>query len=188
VIAVLGGTFDPPHYGHLVLAEEARTRFGLSGVILCPARHPPHKAGRRISPFESRMEMARLAAYGNPGLSVEELDSGDGPSYTIGLLEKATLEYGRIAFLIGLDSLLELPSWKNFPDFLDSADFLAGTRPGWSTSQVPEDLLRRVNVFEMPGLWISSSDLRTRFARSMCTRYLTPDQVRDYAIREGLYD
>jgi nicotinate-nucleotide adenylyltransferase len=188
VIGVLGGTFDPPHYGHLVLAEEARVRFGLTGVVLCPARNPPHKTDRKISSFESRMEMASLAAAGNPGLSVGDLDSGDGPSWTAELIEKASAEYGRIAFVIGMDSLVELPTWKDYPRFLETADFLAGTRPGWIESMVPADLLGKVKVFDLPGLWISSKELRQRFARGMSTRYLIPDQVRDYVIREGLYE
>jgi nicotinate-nucleotide adenylyltransferase len=188
VTGILGGTFDPPHYGHLVLAEEARTRFGLSRVILCPARNPPHKAGREITPFGPRMEMTKLAVCGNSALAVEGLDAGEGPSYTISLLETASAAYGRVAFLMGMDSLVELPTWKRYPDFLDSAAFLVGTRPGWDASTVPADLLEKVRLFDLPGLWISSSDLRERFARSLCTRYLTPDPVRDYAIREGLYD
>lgn len=184
---ILGGTFDPPHLGHLSLAEEARTRFGLERIVFCPARNPPHKAPRAVTPLVARTEMVRLAIAGNPGFSIEDLDAEEGPSWTIHLLAAATRRFGRPAFVIGLDSLAELPTWRNYPRFLDDAEFLAGTRPGWSVSDIPADLLGRVTVFDMPGLWISSSDLRSRFARGMGTRYLIPDAVRDYAIREGLY-
>lgn len=184
---LLGGTFDPPHFGHLALAQEAALRFGLERVVFIPSRLPPHKRPDGISPFEHRLAMVRLAVAGNGSFEAADIEPRSGPSFTARLLERAGELYPDPVFIIGLDSLIELPTWKDYPAFLDRATFVAGTRPGFDPSAVPADLLERVRLFDMPGLWISSSALRERFARGSGTRYLTPEPVREYAIRERLY-
>jgi nicotinate-nucleotide adenylyltransferase len=184
---LLGGTFDPPHLGHLALAQEAALRFDLDRVVFIPSRLPPHKRPDGITPFEHRIEMVRLAVAGNPSFEVADMEPNRGPSFTIRLLERARGLYPDPVFIIGLDSLIELPTWRDYPAFLDLAAFVAGIRPGFDPSEVPQELLARVRLFDMPGLWISSSSIRERFARGTGTRYLTPEPVREYAIRERLY-
>ena len=184
---VLGGTFDPPHYGHLVLAEEARVRFALDKVLLVPSRHPPHKLSSGVSPFQDRLSMLRLAAEDNPFLEVADIESEDGPSYTIDLLRR-TISLGlEPVFITGTDAVPEMASWKDFPRFFDLARFVAGTRAGAGEVTFPQAALGRVEVFEMPGMLISSSSIRARFARSGPTRYLIPESVRNFVSRRGLY-
>jgi|WetSurMetagenome_2_1015567.scaffolds.fasta_scaffold00236_6 nicotinate-nucleotide adenylyltransferase len=183
---LLGGTFDPPHYGHLILADEAMSRFDLEKVVFVPARVPPHKNGG-MSPFEHRMAMTVLAVEADPRFEVRDMETPGEPSYTWRLLRTAREKLGGVLFLMGMDSLCELTTWMRYPELLDEAAFAAATRPGWSSVEVDPELLARVEVFEIPGVDISSSELRRRFARGRGARYLTPGSVCDYAIREGLY-
>ncbi|NLP04404.1 nicotinate (nicotinamide) nucleotide adenylyltransferase [Candidatus Fermentibacteria bacterium] len=184
---LLGGTFDPPHFGHLLLGEEARLRFGLERVIFVPSRNPPHKPGIALSPFEHRMAMLELAVLDNASFEAADLEAEAGSSYTCDLLELASSRFEGVVFLMGMDSLVEMPSWKNYPGLLDLARFAAGTRPGWSSAMAAPATLARVEIFEFPGLHVSSTELRERFARGGATRYLTPDAVRAHALRERLY-
>ncbi len=184
---LLGGTFDPPHFGHLLLGEEARLRFGLERVIFVPSRTPPHKPGIAVSPFEQRMTMLGLAISGNAAFEASDLEAEAGSSYTCDLLDLASSRFGAVTFLMGMDSLVEMPSWKDYPRLLDLARFAAGTRPGWSSAMAAPAALARVEIFEFPGLHVSSTELRERFARGGATRYLTPDAVRAHALRERLY-
>lgn len=184
---ILGGTFDPPHIGHLVLAEEARARFSLDTVLLVPSRLPPHKMKGPVTPFDDRLAMLSLAAAGNPRFRVADLEAGSGPSYTIDLLRRARAEGLDPVFITGSDSLSEMPSWKDYPLFLDLARFVAGTRAGCGEPVIPPEAAGRVEVFEIPGIFVSSSAIRERFARSMTTRYLIPESVRRYISGRGLY-
>jgi len=187
VTGILGGTFDPPHYGHLVLAEEARALFGLDRVLLVPSRRPPHKSSSVVAPFQDRLSMLRLAAEDNPFLEVADIESEDGPSYTIDLLRRAISLGIEPVFITGTDEIPEMASWKDFPHFLDLARFVAGTRAGAEDVVFPPEALGRVEVFEMPGMMISSSSIRARFARSGPVRYLIPESVRSFVSRKGLY-
>lgn len=184
---LLGGTFDPPHFGHLLLGEEARVRFGLERVVFVPSRNPPHKPGAASSPFEQRMAMLELAVLDNAAFEAADLEAEAGSSYTRDLLELASSRFGEVVFLMGMDSLVEIPSWKDYPRLLDLARFAAGTRPGWNAGMAAPAALARVEVFEIPGLHVSSTELRRRFARGGATRYLTPDSVRVHALKERLY-
>lgn len=185
---VLGGTFDPPHYGHLVLAEEARSRYSLDKVLMIPSRLPPHKSRVPVSPFFDRIEMLRLAVEGNPALEVADLESATGPSYTIDLLGRIRSMGLDPVFIIGTDSLAEMVSWKDYPLFLEMALFAAGRRAGRPEPVIPAEALGKVEIFEMPGMLVSSSGMRERFARSMPTRYLIPESVRSFVLKRGLYD
>ncbi len=184
---ILGGTFDPPHIGHLVLAGEAAARFSLDRVLLVPSRLPPHKMNGPVTPFEDRLEMLSLAAACDPLLEVADLEAASGPSYTIDLLRRARVEGIDPVFITGSDSLSEMPSWKEYPLFLDLARFVAGTRAGCGQPVIPPAAAGRIEVFDIPGILVSSSELRERFARSMPTRYLIPESVRSFISRRGLY-
>lgn len=185
-IGLLGGTFDPPHYGHLVLAAEAAYRYGLDTVILYPSHSPPHK-GAPVADLGERMEMLRLAAAGDGLLQVRDLEGEAQTVYSADLLESLSPPAGRAWFVIGMDSLLELESWKTPRRLLELANVVAGTRPGFDPGDIPAMARGRVDVFPLPGLWISSSELRERFARGRPTAYLTPGKVRSYILEEGLY-
>jgi len=184
---LLGGTFDPPHFGHLVLALEACIKFDLEEVLFIPSRFPPHKPGRCITSFEHRYRMTELAVADSPELSVADLEPPEGPSWTVNLIEKLTGMGMKICFIMGMDSLAELHTWKNPNRISKMAKLVTGTRPGYSEKLVNPKFSSLVETFVIPGLYISSSDLRDRFARNLNTRYLVPDSVRDYIRENDLY-
>jgi nicotinate-nucleotide adenylyltransferase len=184
---LLGGTFDPPHYGHLVLAEEARRRYSLDEVLFVPTRIPPHKQAAGLTGYEHRRRMAELAVAGNDRFRVADLEPEDRISFTVDLIDRFSEPGERPVFIMGMDSLVEMRTWKDPGRLLDMARVVVGTRPGFDGDDVDERLREGVEVFPIPGLWISSTDLRDRFANGRNTRYLTSDDVRTYVIREGLY-
>ncbi len=184
---ILGGTFDPPHSGHLVLALEALERFELERLLLVPSRIPPHKDRSLHTPFEGRMEMTRLAVSGLPGLEAVDLEPEEGPSYTVSLLESLASRGMDVCFVMGMDSFREIGTWREPRRLSRLARVVVGTRPGF---QPPDERLARdygFETFPIPGVWISSSELRSRFAQGRNTRYLVPAAVRDYVLRRGLY-
>lgn len=190
---LIGGTFDPPHIGHLVLAEEARTRFGLSRVLFVPAPSPPHKQDDPVTAFEHRLRMTRLAVEGDPFFEAANLEErvgtteARGASYTVDLLRWFNASVGRPVFIIGMDSLCELDTWKSPHEVLELARVVAGSRPGFDPSGVSPRILEMVELFEIPEVHVSSTELRSRFARGEECRYLTPAPVSEYIAREGIY-
>lgn len=184
---LLGGTFDPPHYGHLILAMEALFRYELQKVLLVPSRFPPHKPGRTVTPFRHRFRMVQLAAGGAPELEAADLEPAEGPSWTVNLLRNLTGQGLEICFIMGMDSLEELHTWKDPATIAKLSRMVAGTRPGFSPDAAPADLRASVETFSIPEVHISSSQLRRRFAEGLNTRYLLPDTVRDYIRENDLY-
>lgn len=185
---LLGGTFDPPHIGHLILAIEAADRFGLERVMLVPSRRPPHKTLDPVTSFLHRLRMTELAVAGDPLLSVADLEPPDRPSWTVDLLRRLRESgEGDICFIMGTDSLLDLPSWKEPERLREFAVLAVGTRPGFDPSGVAPEILDMVELFPIPLIGISSSELRRRFALRLSTRYLVPDEVREYVEENRLY-
>jgi len=184
---LLGGTFDPPHFGHLVLALEACQKYSLEKVLLVPSRFPPHKPRRRITPFENRFRMTELAAEGSPELTAADLEPSDEPSWTVNLISKLKGMGMNICFIMGMDSLMELNTWRDPESISEMARMVVGTRPGYNEKSVDSRFKSMVETFTIPGMYISSSDLRDRFARGLNTRYLVPDNVRDYIRENDLY-
>ncbi len=197
-IGLMGGTFDPIHYGHLVAAEGARHALGLDRVFFVPAACPPHKVGRPITAAHHRHTMTLLATLSNPAFAVStiELDR-PGPSYTIDTLAVFRHEWGPAAdltFITGADALLEILNWRAPEELLAAARFVAATRPGYSPEgleavrqRLPENLRPRITTLEVPALAISSSDLRYRVRQGCPIKYLVPELVEDYIRKEGLY-
>ncbi len=183
---ILGGTFDPPHFGHLVLAMEALEKFSLDGVILVPARTPPHKEGEEVTPFRHRMAMTELAVEDAPELRTGNLEPPGGPSWTVRLLRKLVSGGMDVCFIMGMDSLNDLDNWKEPEEIVGLAKLVAGTRPGFAPRGDGE-LLRAVETFTIPGVDISSSRLRRRFAEGRNTRYLLPGSVIHYVRENCLY-
>lgn len=184
---LLGGTFDPPHIGHLTLALEAASRFGLEEVMLVPSRRPPHKTTASLTPFRHRLRMTELAASTSPLLRAADLEPADRPSWTVCLLRDLREAGEDICFIMGMDSLLDLSSWREPHLLADYARLVAGTRPGFDPSDIDPNLLSRVEAFPIPLIDISSSELRRRFALGLPTRYLVPDALREYIEENRLY-
>ena len=195
-IGLLGGTFDPPHYGHLIAAQEAAWQLGLARVLFLPARQNPLKQSEPVSAAEHRVGMVERAIQGNPlfQLSRADLDRPP-PSYTVDLLHLLRTECpeAELFFLGGADLLLELPSWHAPEEVLRLACFVAVPRPGWPAPDVSTVTHRfpaaegRVLTLRIPGVDVSSTDLRERAASGRPLRYLMPDSVADYIQARGLY-
>ncbi len=195
-IGVFGGTFDPPHYGHLVIAEEARARLGLRRVIFLPAGKPPHKPDRVISPVAHRLAMVLLAIAGNPGFRLSRLDvDRPGPCFTAELLEMLQAELGPTAdlhFIVGMDSLGDFLTWHEPARVLRAARLVAATRPGYTCDlSEMEDAIpgatSRIILLEAPALEISSTELQARVRAGLPIRYQAPEAVARYIRQHGLY-
>ena len=194
-IGIMGGTFDPIHYGHLALAEEAHYRFGLKRVLFVPCKQPPHKKDYQITDPEQRFEMTRLAIQDNPKFEVSRVEL-DRPGYsytidTVSALRQANPQVGSYYFITGADAILEILTWKEPHRLADLCQLVAASRPGYDLSafqeRVGEDLARRIHVLCVPGVDISSTDLRRRVSQGAPIRYLIPDSARAYIETRGLY-
>jgi nicotinate-nucleotide adenylyltransferase len=189
-IGIMGGTFDPIHFGHLVTAEQARADLKLEEVIFVPAGAPWQKQ-RDVTWSEHRYLMTVLATADNAAFTVSrlEVDRG-GPTYTVETLRalRRSLRDDLLFFITGADAIHNILTWKDADECLALADFVAATRPGHDLGSLEESGLRdRVTVFDVPALAISSTDIRERFAGGRPVRYLIPRPVEQYARKHGLY-
>ena len=196
-VGVLGGTFDPIHIGHLILAEEARDQLNLDFVYFVPAGNPPHKQGRRLAPVEARVRMTELAIAGNEAFRVSRVDADRaGPHYTIAMVQiiQGQLPPGsELFFLMGFDSLAELPTWHEPARLIAACHLVALTRPGievdWGKLETTLPGIRQgVILLDMPELEISSHQLQQRIREGRSIRYLAPDKVVKYIQAQRLYE
>jgi nicotinate-nucleotide adenylyltransferase len=195
-VGLLGGSFDPPHIGHLILAEEAREQLRLSQVLLAPAGQPPHKLGLGMTPVADRVRMTELAITGNPSFRVSRVDADRlGPHYTIDLVQLVQDQLppgAELFFLMGFDSLADLPKWHEPLQLIRTAHLVALTRPDipidWTELEAKLPGVReRVTLLDMPELEISSRDLRERVRVGRSIRYMVMEPVRAYIEERGLY-
>jgi nicotinate-nucleotide adenylyltransferase len=196
-VGVLGGTFDPIHLGHLILAEQARTRLGLQRVLFVPAGQPWRKVGRRIAPVSDRVAMVRAALAGDPYFEVSLVESERrGPSYTVETLEALHALLGpsvELCFIMGQDALADLPHWRDPARIATLARLVVAVRAGWSAAGLPAleravpGISTRIEVIPMPQVEISSTDIRHRIAAGVSTRFLVPAAVEAYIHEHRLY-
>lgn len=196
-IGILGGTFDPIHIAHLVVAEEARVRLSLEEVLFIPAGQPGLKAEQSISPGEIRLQMVRLAIESNPFFGVSALEiERPGPTYSVDTLEALRREWGpqvELHFILGMDTLVDLPRWKEPQRFLELCTPVAFVRPEHSRAVLEElearlpGLKDKVQVLDGPTIGISGTELRRRVARGISIRYLVPVKVEQFIAEHGLY-
>jgi nicotinate-nucleotide adenylyltransferase len=196
-VGIMGGTFDPIHIAHLIIAEEARTRLALDRVIFIPAGEPWMKPGHIVSEAGQRVEMVKLAISSNPdfSLSLSEIER-PGPTYTVDTLEQLLGELGydtQLFLLLGWDSVAELPAWKAPYRVSKMATVVAFPRPGFTKPEIAAlerampGIAERMVFLDEPYLEISSTDIRKRIADGGSVRYLVPDAVGQYIIECGLY-
>lgn len=197
-IGIIGGSFDPVHYGHLLLAERARVETGLSQVVFMPAYVSPFKQNTKAAEAGDRLEMVRLAVGSNPNFTVSDMEiCRHSVSYTAETLrdyrEKAGAD-AEIFFITGTDAFMSIVGWREFEYLLSHFSFAIGLRPGFPEEEL-DRLIGRLkqrygtNVVKVysPKLEISSSHIREQIAEGRSARYMLPDSVLDYIEREGLY-
>jgi nicotinate-nucleotide adenylyltransferase len=198
-VGVLGGTFDPPHIGHLILAEEARLALGLAQVLFVPAGEPWRKAGRELSPRQDRLAMVRLAVGDDPHFAVSTIEiEKEGPSYTAETLTALHEQFEPetdVFFIMGADSLADFPHWCEPQRILELARLAVAERPEAEDAGLEEglaeDLARamreRVVWLRMPLIAISASAVRDRVRQGLSIRYWVPQAVEEYIRQHGLY-
>lgn len=193
-IGLIGGTFDPIHYGHLAIAEEARTTIGLERVLFIPAMQQPLKPHAPAATAQQRLKMVQLACGSNDTFESSTIEiTRTGISYTVTTLEllhQANL--GELYFILGADALADLPRWHNSNLVVELAHFIAVSRPNSRVNMqhlysILPRLQDRLTLLEGPRLDISSTELRARVAAGKSVRYLTPDLVVDYIRDYDLY-
>ena len=211
-LGLFGGTFNPMHYGHLRSAEEVCAALALTRLWFIPAGHPPHKTAQGITPFEVRLEMSRLAVGDHPVMSVSDLEGRrPGRSYSIETLRQIRREVGpawELYFILGLDAVLEIATWKDYKDLFTLSDFVVLDRPGYDRQRLGEVLLGEVHPlfrplteergFQHPSghkvvlqettlMDISGTGIREMVRHGRSIRYLLPEAVREYIITHKLY-
>jgi nicotinate-nucleotide adenylyltransferase len=199
-IGVLGGTFDPVHYGHLVIAEEVYATLQLTEIVFVPAGQPPHKTSIEITSAAHRLEMLELAIASNPHFTISRVDlDRPGPSYTVDTLQLLRKQWGEktaIYFIIGGDSLEDLLSWHDPSGILKQLTYLVAVRrPGYNESEASYDWLetrlsgikQRLLVVDAPQFDISATDLRQRVSEGRPIKYQTPESVESYIVQYDLY-
>lgn len=188
-IALFGGCFNPIHYGHLILAETAREYLNLSRVIFIPAGKPPHKVSD-LAPAKNRYQMVKLAIKNNKkfSLSTFELENKD-KSYTYKTINFFKKKYPRdkLYFLIGSDTLFEIDTWEKGIKILELCSFIVGMRPGVPTEKVKKEILKKVTIFPLLGLDISSKELREYIRKGRSIKYFVPGNVEEYIYKNRLY-
>ena len=202
-IGVLGGTFDPIHTGHLLVAEEARIKLGFGEVLFVPAGQPWLKLDRNITPAVHRVEMVRRAIADNPHFKLCTLEiERPGPSYTVDTLTILREQLGgevRLFFILGRDTLAELPLWKEPKKLVQLCRLVVAPRPILSEAEdsgskdlkhleaaIP-GLMDKVVQLEMPVIGISSTEIRRRIAQGLSIRYLVPAEVEKYIAEQKIY-
>jgi nicotinate-nucleotide adenylyltransferase len=193
-LGVFGGTFDPIHLAHLVLAEQAREQLRLDQVLFMPAFIPPHKMGRTLSPPKVRLEMAELAVAGHPNFEVGDLElRRTGPSYTVDTLRTLREQHpsAELLLLLGGDSLADFPTWREPREILSLAKLGVMKREGSPPPEQPTgweaELAERVTFIEAPLLAISGTDLRRRVSEGRSIRYFVPAAVEAFINANKLY-
>jgi nicotinate-nucleotide adenylyltransferase len=196
-IGVLGGTFDPIHLGHLLIAEEARVKLELSEVLFVPAGQPWLKLNRSITPAPHRLEMVRCAIATNPYFKLCTLEvERYGPSYAVDTMVMLQRQLGSQAsffFILGCDTLAELPLWKEPDRLVQMCRLVAAPRLGLRTLDLESleeaipGLLDKVIQLDMPVIEISSSQIRERMAQGLSIRDLVPDEVEKYIMEQKIY-
>lgn len=191
-VGIFGGTFDPIHVGHLIVAETVRSDFPLDRVVFLPAALPPHKEAQDVTPAELRLRMCRAAIDGCTGFDVSDLEiRSGGVSYTIDIVYRmsASEEWKKheLYLLLGMDSLVDLGTWKDPEALLRRIPVLVAGRPGSDASDADPSFLRSVTFVEAPMIDISSSEIRRRVREGRSIRHRVPDGVEALIREQGLY-
>lgn len=189
-VGVFGGSFDPPHVAHLIVAETLREQFAFDQIWWMPAYQPPHKTDAAQTPAHHRLAMTRAATQTNPAFLVSALEvEREGLSYTVDTLRLLQDRYPEVAFMliVGGDSWADFDAWHRPDEIVRRVPLVVYPRPGAVDLTVPPPYAERVHIAEAPLLEVSSTLIRERRRDGRSIRYLVPEPVRAYIIEHGLY-
>lgn len=197
-IGIMGGTFDPIHYGHLVLAEDIRTKFGLEMIYFVPVGQAPHKAAKELTDKYLRYAMTILATISNPNFEVSTVEvEKETISYTVDTIKeiKGIMDPDvELYFITGADAIMTIEDWKDFETLLSSCNIIGATRPGIEfqslekkVAHLREKYNAKIELTTIPGLAISSTDLRQRIKNGDSVKYLLPEAVESFIYKKNLY-
>ena len=185
-VGILGGTFNPVHIGHLILAEEAREKLGLGKIIFVPANLPPHKDNGDIADAGKRLEMLKLAVKGNKHFGVSDIEiKRQGRSYTIDTIREFKKKYPseELYFIIGSDLLKYLDAWKDLNEINKMVKFVAATRPGYPLESIPS----YIETLKIRAVDVSGFEVRECIKENKSFRYLVPEAVFNFINKKKLY-
>lgn len=193
-IGIFGGTFDPIHTGHLIMAENVMEQIHLDTVLFIPSGKPPLKDATNITDAAYRLNMVNLAIQDNPSFSVSEIElkqNSDELSYTVDTLLKLRQQYSaeqvKFYLIIGMDQLIDLHRWKDPGKLFLLSEVLIINRPGYLIQQVENEYSRQGIFVPVPNIDISSTDIRFRVQENRSIKYLVPEKVEKYIIENNLY-
>jgi nicotinate-nucleotide adenylyltransferase len=189
-IGLFGGSFNPPHIAHLIVAETVRDQFGLEQIWWIPSHNPPHKHDSELATAEHRLEMTRRATAENPAFTVSDIEiQREGVSYTVDTLRTLQQEHPEASFwlIIGSDSMRDFDQWHCPDEIVDRVPLIVYKRPGAISSIANPRYSNHVRFADAPLLEVSGTEVRARCRRKRSIRYLVPDAVRDYIRAQNLY-
>lgn len=183
-IGIFGGTFDPPHLGHLIMAEQVRSQLELDEIWFIPSNLPPHKQKARAS-ADQRQQMLQLAIMNNPAFRLNTIElSRPGKSYTLDTIQMLTKKFAHdhFHFIIGADMVQDLPNWYRIDELMELIDFVGVKRTGFTfQTSYP------ITAVDVPMIEISSTIIRDRLSKGNSIKYLVPDAVYDFIKERGMY-
>lgn len=189
-IGVFGGTFNPPHVGHLIVTESMLSQIELKRLLFVPSANPPHKPNLSLASAYDRFAMTELAIEGHSVFEVSNIEiERQGKSYTIDTLKSLKIIFPRAEFflIIGADSFIEMETWKSPDEIFTIAEVIVLSRPGFTNLNVRRDYQRRARFVNVPLIGISGTDIRRRVKHKQSIRYLVPPSVEEYIYSHKLY-
>ena len=189
-ICLFGGTFDPPHIGHLLIAQTVCEAESFDKILFIPVNIPPHKKVNTL--LEDRLKMLDIAIEDNPNFEMSDIEiKRGGVSYTIDTIKILKKKYGikgnEISYLIGSDSLLNFHKWKNAEQILEECQVIVAIRPGFRPSDIPAWILHKIQFSNIPRFEISSTNIRARWVDNKTIRYMVTLPVWDYINKNNIY-
>lgn len=197
-IGITGGTFDPIHYGHLIIAESAREAFELDRVVFIPSGTPPHKKLSKVTASEHRFNMVYMAISSHPCFEVSDIEiARSGYTYTIDTLLQLKASYGdgtKLFFITGADVILDLLFWKDYKKVFTMCEFIAAFRPDYEKDRFLREIEHLkaaygavIHLLEAPLIEISSTSIRQKVCSGKSIKYVVPESVEGYIIQNSLY-
>ncbi|MFP4135630.1 MAG: nicotinate-nucleotide adenylyltransferase [Candidatus Acetothermia bacterium] len=189
-VGLFGGTFDPIHRAHLEVARQALLQMDLDKVVLIPSKHPPHKDEKGLTGAEARYRMVELAVEDRENMEVSSVEiEREGPSYTVDTLEEMSSIYDEIMFVVGADNLINIKTWKNPEELLETCPFVVAPRGGVLEDDFEDEIFKDKDIrfLDMSEISLSSTEVRERIAGGQSVEGLVPDKVLDYIVEKGLY-